>query len=167
MQELKVYIVNLGKYNEGEEAGAWFTLPVDPDEVAERIGLNGNYEEYAIHDYELPVDIDRYMSLEELNRLPELVEKVAERIGEDNIQAVLKEWFSSLEELADHVEDIIWYSYCSSMEELAYLLINDEGLLDSVPDSIRRYFDYESYGRDMEIEGQYLITSNGIFEYLC
>ena len=51
MEEMRVYIANLGKYNEGELVGAWFTPPVDYDEMAERIGLNGNYEEYAIHDY--------------------------------------------------------------------------------------------------------------------
>ena len=56
MEEMRVYIANLGKYNEGELVGAWFTPPVDYDEMAERIGLNGNYEEYAIHDYELPLD---------------------------------------------------------------------------------------------------------------
>lgn len=54
MEEMRVYIANLGKYNEGELVGAWFTPPVDYDEMAERIGLNGNYEEYAIHDYEPP-----------------------------------------------------------------------------------------------------------------
>ena len=34
MDEMKVYIVNLGKYVEGEDAGAWFTLPVAKDVVA-------------------------------------------------------------------------------------------------------------------------------------
>lgn len=51
MMEMKVYVANLGKYNEGELVGAWFTLPIDPDDMAERIGLNNTYEEYAIHDY--------------------------------------------------------------------------------------------------------------------
>ena len=57
---MRVYIANLGKYNEGELVGAWFTPPVDYDEMAERIGLNERYEEYAIHDYELPFEIDEY-----------------------------------------------------------------------------------------------------------
>lgn len=52
---MRIYIANLGKYNEGELVGAWFTPPVDYDEMAERIGLNDRYEEYAIHDYELPL----------------------------------------------------------------------------------------------------------------
>ena len=46
---MRIYIANLGKYNEGELVGAWFTPPVDYDEMAERIGLNDRYEEYAIH----------------------------------------------------------------------------------------------------------------------
>ena len=45
--------------------GAWFTPPIDYDEMAERIGLNDEYEEYAIHDYELPFAIDEYTPIEE------------------------------------------------------------------------------------------------------
>ena len=57
---MRIYIANLGKYNEGELVGAWFTPPVDFEEVKERISLNDEYEEYAIHDYELPFEIDEY-----------------------------------------------------------------------------------------------------------
>ena len=66
---MQVYVANLGKYNEGELVGAWFTPPIDYDEMAERIGLNDEYEEYAIHDYELPFEIDEYTPIEEVNRL--------------------------------------------------------------------------------------------------
>ena len=69
MEEMRIYIANLGKYNEGELVGAWFTPPVDFEEVKERIGLNDEYEEYAIHDYELPFEIDEYTPIEEINRL--------------------------------------------------------------------------------------------------
>ena len=34
---MRIYIANLGKYNEGELVGAWFTPPVDFEEVKERI----------------------------------------------------------------------------------------------------------------------------------
>ena len=72
MEEMRIYIANLGKYNEGELVGAWFTPPVDFEEVKERIGLNDEYEEYAIHDYELPFEIDEYTPIEEVNRLCEI-----------------------------------------------------------------------------------------------
>ena len=47
MDDMQVYIANLGKYNEGELVGAWFTFPIDFEEVKEKIGLNDEYEEYA------------------------------------------------------------------------------------------------------------------------
>lgn len=73
MDDMQVYIANLGKYNEGELVGAWFTFPIDFEEVKEKIGLNDEYEEYAIHDYELPFTVDEYTSISELNRLWEMV----------------------------------------------------------------------------------------------
>ena len=76
MEQMRVYIANLGKYNEGELVGAWFNPPVDFDEVKERIGLNDEYEEYAIHDYELPFEIDEYTPIEEINRLCGLAEEL-------------------------------------------------------------------------------------------
>ena len=75
MEEMRVYIVNLGTYNEGNPIGGWFTCPVDEDEVADHLELNGAYEEYAIHDYELPFEIAEYTPLEELNRLCEMAEE--------------------------------------------------------------------------------------------
>ena len=58
---MRIYIANLGKYNEGELVGAWFTPPVDYDEMAERIGLNEQIRRNTlIHDYELPFEIDEY-----------------------------------------------------------------------------------------------------------
>ena len=80
---MRIYIANLGKYNEGELVGAWFTPPVDFEEVKERIGLNDEYEEYAIHDYELPFAIDEYTPIEEVNRLCEMVEDLPEYIQEE------------------------------------------------------------------------------------
>ena len=76
MEQMRVYIANLGRYNEGELVGAWFTPPVDFDEIKERIGLNNEYEEYAIHDYELPFEIDEYTPIEEINRLCGVAEEL-------------------------------------------------------------------------------------------
>ena len=105
MEEMRVYIANLGKYNEGELGGDWFTPPVDYDEMAERIGLNDRYEEYAIHDYELPFEIDEYTPIEEVNRLCEMVEELDYPLNEviDDLLC----HFCSVEELYDHKDDII------------------------------------------------------------
>ena len=72
IDDMQVYIANLGKYNEGELVGDWFSFPLDEEVIAERIGLNAEYEEYAIHDTDnFPMEISEYISIEELNRIYE------------------------------------------------------------------------------------------------
>ena len=45
---------------------AWFTSPIDIENMKERIRLNGEYEEYAIHDYKLPFDVGNIHQLVKL-----------------------------------------------------------------------------------------------------
>lgn len=98
---IKLYLANLGKYNEGILKGEWIELPLSETELEEamvNIGVahydnEGNfvpyvietdekgyeyvYEEYAIHDYEtdLNISISEYSSLDNLNAIAENVEK--------------------------------------------------------------------------------------------
>ncbi|MCM0743264.1 antirestriction protein ArdA, partial [Clostridioides difficile] len=44
VEDMRVYIANLGKYNEGYLVGDWFAFPIDEEDVTERIGLNERYE---------------------------------------------------------------------------------------------------------------------------
>ena len=81
--DMAVYIANLGRYNEGYLVGAWFTFPIDEEDVKEKIGLNERYEEYAIHDTDnFPVDIGEYVSIEELNEMYEMIEELPDYIVE-------------------------------------------------------------------------------------
>ena len=120
---MRIYIANLGKYNEGELECAWFTPHDDYDEMAERICLNEFYEEYAIHDYELPFEIDEYTPIEEVNRLCEMVEDLPEDI-QDELSELLC-CYSSLEELCEHADEIIHYPHCNSMTDVAYYFIDE------------------------------------------
>ena len=98
---IKLYLANLGKYNEGILKGEWVELPLSETELEEamvNIGVahydkEGNfvpyvietdengyeyvYEEYAIHDYEtdLNITISEYSNLDNLNTIAENVEK--------------------------------------------------------------------------------------------
>ena len=47
-------------------------VPIDEEDVKEKIGLNEQYEEYAIHDTDnFPIAIGEYVSIEELNEMYE------------------------------------------------------------------------------------------------
>ena len=68
IDDMAVYIANLGKYNEGYLVGAWFTFPIDEEDVKEKIGLNEQYEEYAI--YNIPITVDTRISVVPTFRTP-------------------------------------------------------------------------------------------------
>ncbi|AND85520.1 antirestriction protein ArdA [Clostridium tyrobutyricum] len=164
--EMQVYIANLGKYNEGELVGAWFTPPIDIEDMKEKIGLNNEYEEYAIHDYELPFDIDEYTPIEEINRLCALAEELEGTPIEFEMREIQTNFFSSFEEMAEHVDDIIYYPDCDDMEDVARYVIEETGTFGEIPVSLQDYIDYESYGRDLELNGNFLVTAHGVFEYI-
>ena len=164
LEEMRIYIANLGKYNEGELVGAWFTPPVDFEEVKERIGLNDEYEEYAIHDYELPFEIDEYTPIEEVNRLCEMVEDLPEHIQEELSE--LQSYFGSIEELCEHEDDIICHSGCDDMADVARYYLEESGQLGELPAHLQNYIDYAAYGRDMELEGTFVVTNHGVYEIL-
>ncbi|HDN2514149.1 TPA: antirestriction protein ArdA [Clostridioides difficile] len=165
MEGMRVYIANLGKYNEGELVGDWFTPPIDWDDLKERIGLNSEYEEYAIHDWELPFDISEYTSIEYINRLCSMAEELESMDIGEALRDIQNAFFSSFKELYDNKDDIICYPECDDMTDVAYYLIDECGSLGEIPSSIQRYIDYEAYGRDLEINGSFVITNHGVFEY--
>ena len=58
MLEMRVYIEKRDKTREIEQPDAWFTPPIDYDELEERIGVTDQEPDYVIRDYELPFEID-------------------------------------------------------------------------------------------------------------
>lgn len=117
--EVKVYIANLGKYNEGVLQGAWFALPVDFDFVAEKIGLNDEYEEYAIHDFESPVDIPEYISIDALNNMYNKLCEIEEwGIVEADIKPLASN-MGGLDEVYNSLDSIINHG-CISFEDYAH-----------------------------------------------
>lgn len=162
-EDMAVYIANLGKYNEGYLVGAWFTFPIDEDDVAERIGLNEYYEEYAVHDTDnFPMEISEYISIQELNRIYEMVQELPEYIAE-----ALDEFIShygSLEEVAEHKDEVYYYPDCDDMTDVAYYYIDELQALGDIPPSLQNYIDYEAFGRDLSFEGTFIDTGRGMCE---
>ena len=128
VDDMAVYIANLGDYVEGGVKGAWFRFPLDEEEIAEAYRLNGRYEEYAVYDSEnFPCELEEYTSIEELNRIYELIQDFPEEVL-DNLDDFIS-YYGDLEELADHIDDIICYSGCETMADVAYQKIYEENVL--------------------------------------
>ena len=163
---LRIYLTNLGKYNEGELLGEWVELPVSQDELKEvfkRIGINEQYEEYFITDYECDFyEVGEYENLDTLN---EIAEKLNELEEEESTvaKALMSECGYTLDEAIEKVNngDYRIYSECNDMTDVAYEVVEECGYLNNVPENVARYFDYEAFGRDVGIEGTFIFLDNG------
>lgn len=165
MEDMAVYIANLGKYNEGYLVGDWFTFPLDWEEIKERIGLNGEYEEYAIHDTDnFPCDVPEYISIDELNQMYELISELPEEILDELNEFIGH--YGSLEEVHAHKEDICFFSDCGTMEDVARHYAEELNMLGDIPPELERYIDYEAYGRDLEVSGTFIETRYGMCEII-
>ena len=162
---LRIFLTNLGKYNEGELVGEWVKLPAtekDIEEVKNRIGINEQYEEYFITDYESDIDglkVGEYDSVDNLNEIAEQLDSLDE-YEKEVIAAMLSEGYD-LEDALNRKDDCIVWSDCNNMEDVAIAYCEECGILDSIPENLRNYFDYEAFGRDMSFEGQFVFTSAG------
>lgn len=137
---IKIFLTNLGKYNEGELIGEWGELPCTDDKLEvtkERIGIsdepdgNGNYyEEWFITDYETDIHglkVGEYDDLDELNELAETLEDLDE-YEREIVEVMISEGYS-LDDALDKKDDCIVYYNCEDMEDVAREHAEEIGLL--------------------------------------
>lgn len=164
---MNIYLTNLGKYNEGELVGEWVQLPISKEElqkVFERIGIDGKeYEEYFITDYECDFyEIGEYENIDTLNEMAEKLNDLDEE-QEQVVKVLMSECGYTLDDAIEKAEsgDYRFYTDCDNMTDIAYVVVEECGYLDNVPENISRYFDYEAFGRDLGIEGSFHFLDNG------
>ena len=167
--EIKAYVTNLGLYNEGKLVGEWVTFPINEDEQEElftRIGIDETHEEYFMTDYESDIDLyaiyGEYVSIETLNDLAEEVNGL-DCFEEEVVTALMANGYN-FEQAMKAKDDVIIYRDCSDMEDVAREYADETGLLDSIPENLRYYFDFEAFGRDMGFEGEFHFYKGDCFE---
>lgn len=168
---IKVFITNLGKYNEGLLIGKWLELPATEKEIAdvlEKIGISdkpdedGNYyKEFFITDYETDVDglrIGEYDNLKKLNELAEVMDG-----NEEAAAALIYYGYEDPEEIRDNLCDVTYITTAQGFESIdyavGYTFAIEFGCLN-IPDDLIDYFDFEGYGRDIMINGRFYVTEN-------
>ena len=164
---LNIYIANLGKYNEGELKGGWISLPVSEDELnsflEETVGINGHYEEWAIHDWES----DFFTGIGEYDDIYKLNEK-AERFEGLNdyelrtLKAAAEVWGN--EALEFDLDDLVLYDSVFTDYDLGYYWAEESGCYQ-LSGPLAQYFDYERFGRDIDLETDGGYSFYGYIEY--
>lgn len=166
-REFRVFITNLGKYNEGELVGKWLDLPCDDiEEELASIGVadDSQYEEYFITDYENDWDypVDEYEDLWQLNELAEQLADVDDKGDGDWLAAFIEAGGieargCNFAYAIKHYEDSTFYPEMD-LEDVARNII-EEGY--DLPEIAERYFDYDAFARDLGYDG-YTETEYGV-----
>lgn len=150
---VRVYVANLAKYNEGKLAGEWLTLPMSHEELEMRLHAILVFdEEYAIHDYEAPFSISEYDDLFTINEIAAVFTRYDNRIV-----IALSECMDNVEEVVRLLEngDYTAYLGVDNLHDVAAEMIV-EGYFGSVPPTLSRYINYEKIARDLQIDGWYM-----------
>lgn len=158
--EFRVFITNLGKYNEGELVGKWLDLPcADISAELAEIGVapGTQYEEYFITDYENEVgyEVHEYENVWALNELAERLDDVRDV---DWLLAYMDITGEELETAIDNYEERSSFYPGQTLEDVAYDLIHD---YYNLPEIAERYFDYEAFAHDLRYDG-YTETDDGV-----
>ena len=168
---LSVWIGNLGDYNAGILRGDWYDLDnydIDELETAVNELTNDGRNDYFIADSmsDYGVKVGEYESLESLYEKYEIVKDIIDEY-DDNAADVIAA-YAYTNNISDDLSNIssyefYFYSDCYTMADVAFEYLDRTGGLDEMPEHLRNYFDYESYGRDMEIEGNLYYAGGGLY----
>lgn len=166
---LNVFITNLNKYNNSELVGEWVDLPIAQNKLEKILKKIIGDDEYFISDYESDFyKVNEYEGIEHLNTIAEDLTKF-EEIEQKIIKELIKNGMYTFEEAVKKISDsnYIIYNNCQDMTDVAYKMIESNDYLTNMPDFVKQYFDYEAFGRDLDIEGTFFyIDENTIVEIL-
>lgn len=179
---IKIYMTNLAKYNEGQLIGQWIDLPIDSDDLEEQINeILGDDEEYFISDYEAPFKISEYSNPFQINEQAGLIQELSSSEEETLMLLLETSRFKDINEAIECLkhEQFIIYKECKDMEDVVLHYVNmigggfkdaisnldrylnlpehyEDTNIDDLPENtIEKYFNMKQYIYDIEIEEDY------------
>jgi hypothetical protein len=179
--QIRVYVANLSKYTQCELVGDWINLPTTNNQIEaflkSQVGLNSQFEEYSIHDYESDFNHDENENLYDLNVLAIKLEQMTET--EKNVASAycnangLRDTLSILN-ICQQTNDISYVeidtnTWETKEEKLGYTIIEEmdtdlktalEQCKISESLTAYTYFYFEKYGRDIAITEGYFATDS-------
>lgn len=156
----RIYVASLADYNAGRLHGRWIETGFGEECIRDDIqamlaeSAEPGAEEYAIHDFEGfgPVEIDEYDSIAFIAALTEVLEDVGNGFGYYfNVMGVDRT-AAAVEDARSDFDDAYIGLY-NSVRDYAEQYLEDTGALESMPEELRAYFDYDAYARDLELGG--------------
>jgi antirestriction protein len=168
METMQVYYANLEAYNSGRMIGDWlkpskFESLEDFEKAIKKVTKNA--DEVAVHDYDNFPNMGEYPSAEEIYNFAHQVKEVVDSYH-----------FLTMDIIMEYIDAMQQYHGIPNFDEIDF---NDEfiGLYDtlkdfaewhaydvdsfeSIPEHMRRFFDWDYYAESLEREYIIITTSN-------
>ena len=170
---LNVFINTWGNYNEnGADGGEWITLPVeDINAELDKIAYNINDldPEFFINDYEWTIenDLRPIGEMENIEELNDELQRLADlsKWEQETYCAAVEYWGADYVDL-DELDEYNLYVDIRNEYDLGYYFIHEAGCYDlDKLGHLANYFDYEAFGRDINLETDGGFTSFGWIEH--
>lgn len=175
--EIKGFITNLGKYNEGYLVGKWVGFPIDEDDlndILKDIGCaytdengeihNQEYEEYFFTDWDTEENLGfgEYENIDYINEIAEVVTNFTDY--EDEVFLAAMEIWNDVESCMK-VDNYMLFPDINSRYDLGYYYAVESGCYDFDENNpLMNYIDYDALGREIDIETSGGFTSYGWIE---
>ena len=161
MQELhpRIYVACLAAYNNGPLHGAWIDADQSADAIRDEIRAMlasspiPGAEEWAIHDYEDfgGIQLAEYEGIDRVAEIAALLVEYGEPFG------AWADYYGNAVS-AEEFRDAYRGEY-ESEEAYAEWLVDDTGILAEVPETLRCYFDYGRFARDLFMSDMHSVRS--------
>jgi len=154
MTTTRIYVACLASYNAGKLHGAWIDANQDADAIHDAIKAmlaaspTPGAEEFAIHDSEgfAPWSVGEYEAIETVAEVAALIAEHGE------IAAHVMAGEGDAERVREMFDDG-YRGEWDSLEQYAEDLLDSTGAFDGCNNFVKRYFDYASFARDLELGG--------------
>jgi len=158
----KIYVADLGDYNNGELRGRWIDMEDISDEddlweqIKEMLSVKPGHDEWMVYDYEDFPDLGKHPSVEDLVSINELVNEY----GGELVSELYKQY-----EDVKYIEKLLvdgYYGEYKDKEDFAMSMVEEQyGDLHKLIGNLAYYIDYEAYARDLESDFTFIELPNG------
>ena len=163
MEEMRVQI-EAREPTDGEIRAFWFTLPIDTEQVEELLGIDVDTNYYSITGKELPFadEVQEDTTIERLDDLYHTYENLPSDLKEDYGELMC--YFTDLDELHRYRNDIIHYSWCKNMTDVARHILNNDPDFTSLVRASPAISIMKPTGSILSDNGRFVETDHGIYE---
>ena len=169
---LNIFVNTWGNYNEnGADGGEWITLPMDPDELEEKLqaiadAMHDDDPEFCIHDYEFngEIELGEVGEMDSIREWNERCNEAAdlEEYELEEIAAAIEAFGYTFQEAMERQQRGCFIFYAGQdLEDVAYNLVQECYITRETPEIFERYFDYSAFARDLSFDG-YTETKYGV-----